>query len=90
MHDTLGNGRKFRTFTLDDTPGHVFGRGEFIDALSCMALPMLFQWDAHFVSATGQLIAFVSHEGYVDLICRDDRVYATLRDRLKDFDPEDL
>lgn len=76
--------------TLEASPGQLFTSGEFTEAHACVILPMLFQWDAHVVSATGQFIAFISHEGYVDIACSNEAVYASLRERLKTFDPLEL
>lgn len=55
------------TRSFDDAPAHLFGPGEFEPAHACIVLPMLFQWDASFISKDGALSAFISYEGYIDL-----------------------
>jgi hypothetical protein len=48
--------------SLRDAPAHLFGPDEFIDAQALLLLPMLFQWDAHFVPSSGEFFVYASHE----------------------------
>jgi hypothetical protein len=73
--------------SLDDAPAHLFGPGEFELAHACVALPMLFQWDAHFISKDGALSAFISHEGYIDLNVEDGSALEMLLERFADWRP---
>lgn len=72
---------------LDSAPAQLFKDGELVHAHAALSLPMLFQWDAHYVPATGEFIVFVSHEGHADIISGDERVHATMLQRLHDWSP---
>lgn len=56
---------------IADAPGHLFDPGEFIQAQALLLLPMVFQWDAHFIPANGQFLVRLGHHGELHLISRD-------------------
>lgn len=71
---------------VGSTPAHAFGRGELAAAHAALSLPMLFQWDAHFVPTGGDFFAFVSHEGYLELVSGG-AVHGELLERFGDWYP---
>jgi hypothetical protein len=75
------------TPSLDDAPAHLFGVGEFEIAHACLALPMLFQWDAYFISKKGGIHAFISHERHIDLGFQDETALAPSLARFADWHP---
>jgi hypothetical protein len=70
---------------LDAAPALLFAEGELANAHACVSLPMIFQWDAHFVPASGEFFAFVSHEGRCDLVVGDERLYEELLERFQNW-----
>ena len=69
------------------TPGHLFAQPEFVLGHACLVVPMLFGWDTHFVPAHGTFFAFVSHEGWVDLVPRDLQTHEALLRRFREWTP---
>jgi len=74
--------------SFDAAPGHLFESGEFASAHAGLALPMLMQWDAHFIPSIGAYAAFISHEGHIDLFTRNDRTQEDMARRFEKFTPE--
>ena len=50
--------------SLIDSPGHIFTRAEFEDALSFITLGVLFLWDCHVLNPRGTKILFYSHDEF--------------------------
>lgn len=72
-----------RETAIGESPGHLFGPGSFAAAHACLSLPMLFRWDALYLTPDAALAAFISHEGYVDLTCRDERMHQDCLERFR-------
>lgn len=70
-------------WSLQDRPAQVFGVGQITEARAAFAIPLLFQWDAHFVPATGTHCCFSSHDGYLDVYARDSEVLDRLVTRFE-------
>ena len=49
---------------LIDSPGHIFTKHEFEDALSFVTLGVLFLWDCYVVNRKGDRILFYSHDEF--------------------------
>ncbi len=79
-----------RRDTLDVAPASAFAPGEFMKAAACLVLPMIFQWDAEFISAEGGFQAFVSHDGYVDVKIGNPEHVAEVLARFQQYRPVDL
>lgn len=66
--------------SLGDAPAHLFTSHEFIDAQALLLLPMLFQWDAHFVPSSGEFFVYTSHEDRLLVVASNqvvcDRLFA--------------
>jgi hypothetical protein len=66
--------------SLREAPGHLLASEEFVDAQALLLLPMLFQWDSHFVPSTGEFFVYMSHEGPLLIVASDravcDRLFA--------------
>jgi hypothetical protein len=70
--------------SVDYAPGHLFASGEFAQAHACLVLPMLFQWDAYLIPASGDFFALLSHHGHVELTGRNPEAHAALLDAFPD------
>mgnify|MGYP001311035624 CR=1 FL=1 len=57
--------------SLQDRPAQLFGVSQITEAHAAFAIPLLFQWDAHFVPTTGTYCCFTSHDGHLDVYARD-------------------
>lgn len=64
-------------------PGHLLGPRELVEAQALISLPLLFQWDAYFVPASGTYFAFASHHGNVDLVSEDQATGTDLLGRFR-------
>lgn len=58
----------------------LFEAGDFVAAQACVSLPILFEWDAHYVPASGTFIARISHEGFVEVVSE----YADMLQRVRE------
>ena len=74
---------------LGSAPGHLFQQGEFSRAHACLALPMVFQWDAHYIPVSGEFFVFVSHEGYLELTTQNERLHRDTLGRLQQWSPSE-
>ncbi len=74
-----------RSIEMGSAPAHLFASNEFASAHACLALPMLFQWDAYLVPPGGDFLAFVSHERHIDLVTRDPQNHAALLRRFREW-----
>lgn len=45
----------------------VMNAGEIAAAHSLLILSLIFQWDAYYVPGSKQFLAFVSHDGFVEI-----------------------
>jgi hypothetical protein len=52
------------TRPLIETPGHLFGQGEFEDAVSYVTLGVLFLWDCHVLTPGADKYVFFSHDEF--------------------------
>lgn len=75
---------------MDATPAQLFVGGEFIGAHTCLSLPMLFQWDAYFLPAHGHFAAFLSHEGHLDFVPRNQQVQEAILQRFERWSPREI
>lgn len=64
-----------------EQPAQLFNESEFVDANAMLSLPTLFQWDAFFIPASGATVAFISHEGHIEVTCRAQLEYKRLTSR---------
>lgn len=64
--------------TLSLAPGRVFLQTELVNAHASLSLPMMFQWDAHYVPTGGEFFVQTSHHGYVDFVSRNTSTHEQL------------
>lgn len=57
--------------TGDIAPGYLFDSADFADAHAAVSVPLLFQWDAHYIPAGGEFVVFMSNDGYLEILSRD-------------------
>lgn len=62
LHDPSG-----RPTRINETPVLSMGAGEIAFAHTALTLALIFQWDAYYVPASKRFMAFVSHDGYVQI-----------------------
>lgn len=75
---------------ISSAPAHLFGSGELATAYTVLSLPMMFQWDAYFVSATGEFSARISHDGNLELISPSAELHRVLSERFQQWEPEEV
>lgn len=68
----------------DISPAYEFEEGEFLTANAVLSLPLLFEWDAHFVPRSAQFIVFISHERHLDVFTRDQSEHQRLHSLFQD------
>jgi hypothetical protein len=56
---------------IEDSPGYIFESAEREDAISLFILAFQFFWDCFVLGDSGNVAIFISHDGFYDLICRD-------------------
>jgi|SRR6185369_9081101 len=56
---------------LLEAPGHVVTRADEDDAISIVALSLLFLWDCYGISSTGRDAFYISHDEHCDFASRD-------------------
>jgi hypothetical protein len=70
---------------LIETPGHVVPAAERDDAISILALSVLYLWNCHVLSAEGDQALFVSHDEYGWFAVRGARSLAPVNQLLEHF-----
>ena len=68
---------------LRGTPSVLFASGELVDAQALLALPMLFDWDAYLVPASGRLLLFISHDGLVEIVAKTQAIFEATFEQLE-------
>lgn len=76
--------RATRAGELYEAPALLFAPGEIADAQAALMLPTLFQWDAVVVPASGDHIAYVSHDEVVQIVTRTTQTFEDVFDRLEE------
>jgi hypothetical protein len=71
----------------EESPGSVFAEDEIFGLHSYFILPMLFGWDAFLVPNNADYIVFVSHDGFVGVVCRTAEKHEETYHRLRDWHP---
>ena len=71
--------------SVHDAPAQQFAEGEFTLAHACLVLPMLFQWDAYYLTANGDVICYVCHEGYLELSVRGTQLHTESLNRFREW-----
>lgn len=74
----------------DIGPAFLFERDEFAETLASLCVPMLFQWDADFIAASGRYRISVSHHQHIDIESYGEQLHSVLYQRFQDgdFSPE--
>jgi hypothetical protein len=57
---------------LIDTPGHLFEATEGTAAVGFTLIPILADWDAYVVPERGEYLGFICHDGWIDIIFKDE------------------
>jgi hypothetical protein len=73
---------------LEETPAHLFGADELIDASGFVLLAFGFQWDAHIVPASGDYLAYKQRDEVVYIVPRRPDVKEALVEDLRHQDWE--
>jgi hypothetical protein len=80
LREAFGDKRR-----LIHVPGHLIQLGEDENGLSFFFIAALFFWDAYLLGAGGETAAFLSHDEYCVVLCRDAAQGAVLEERLASF-----
>lgn len=83
----LGSGQRS---ALDVAPAMEFAGSEFFEATACLSIPLLFQWDAEFLSVDGAFGCSVSHHGQIELRFSDPRRSADTMQRFGSYSPREV
>jgi hypothetical protein len=59
----------------------LFDTDDFVAAQAAVALPLLFEWDAHYVPSSGIFAARLSHDGFVDVFSQRQAVVEEMKRR---------
>jgi hypothetical protein len=68
---------------LIETPGHLFGEREEVDAQTLLTLATVFGWDCYVIPQHGEYYALNSHDEYLDVVSRNAAVQAALERKIK-------
>lgn len=68
---------------LEESPAHLFSAQEFVAAHALLALPLLYQWDAYLIPASGSSLARISHDGSVCVRARSEPILSRVRARFR-------
>jgi hypothetical protein len=63
---------------LIETPGHIFTSADHEDAVSIVAMSLLFIWDCYGISASGRDAFYLSHDEFCYFASRDASVVANV------------
>jgi hypothetical protein len=66
---------------------YLFDPTEQIDLTAMLALVLLCGWDAFFVPAHGRYFAYVSHDGFVNIVARDSESFSECQEWLEPLNP---
>lgn len=69
--------------TMEMTPAYLFGPQELVDAQLLSTLPLLFQWDAYVISASGRCYASISHHGHLTMLAANAAILARIYERFE-------
>lgn len=68
-------------YDLSGRPAHLLDRSQLVTAQTLLMLPMVFRWDAYYVPHSGRWLAFVSHEGFVQVQTQSELLASELAGR---------
>jgi hypothetical protein len=71
------------TRSITEVPSQLFTRAHRDDAVSFFLLALLFFWDCLIVGHSGDLVAYISHDEYCDVVSRSAERLARARDLLR-------
>jgi hypothetical protein len=75
--------------SLEERPGHLFGRDEAYKAHAYFLLPAMFGWDAFLIPESGDYFTFISHDGVAEVMGRNAEKTEELRQRLREWSPQE-
>jgi hypothetical protein len=68
---------------LIETPAHLFGCDELVDAQALLTLAVVFGWDCYVIPEHGNYYAFTSHDEYLQVVAATSDDYGVLK---RDFE----
>lgn len=66
------------------TPALSFAAGEIVEAQASIIIPMVFQWDAVMVPASGDHVVFISHDEVIQITTRTAALFEDIFARLEE------
>jgi hypothetical protein len=83
-------GAELSTADFAESPAQLFAPKEFVEATACLFLLVTFQWDAYLIDPNGRMVAFISHEEHIDLLCARDEDQVEVMERFKEWNPIEI
>lgn len=68
---------------LEEQPGHLFDSTEIDDVISLLIVSLEFYWDCFIVDSNQRLLCFVSHDGHMVLMSRDQAYLEHVREMIE-------
>jgi len=65
-----------------DSQAELYSTDEGIEIQGAVTLALIFEWDAYVIPAVGDVLAFISHDGYVEFAATTDSALASTIQRL--------
>jgi hypothetical protein len=72
---------------LDEMPATLMETSEVSAIIGLSTLPLMFGWDAYFVSAGRSHLGYASHDGYACVLSRDREAQASYVEQVRQWDP---
>jgi hypothetical protein len=73
--------------TLREMPATLMETTEVSGIIALSTVPLLFGWDAYFVSAKRNHLGYVSHDGYACVLSRSREAQASYVERIRQWEP---
>lgn len=71
---------------IEAKPARLFDKDEILAATATLVQPLIFQWDAHVISHSGNFIATVTHEGMLQgIIAREPHMLSIIKPMLNEM-----
>jgi len=68
---------------LIDTPGHLFGETESVDAQTLLTIAIVFGWDCYVIPEHGRYYALTSHDEYLEIVSSSAAVHHRFKGELE-------
>jgi hypothetical protein len=70
---------------LLETPAHLFDASEVVDAQTLLTMALIVSWDLYLIPWNGDFLVHNSHDEYVEVISRNEKIHQDRFDALRDW-----